>query len=229
MNKINRSILTAILTLAVFSCSSVKLKDSWSSNDFKKAHTNKILVIARSTDSDVRKVYEETLVTKLKKEGVNAVSALELFPNLKEKSNRSQEEIDDIVKMFKREGINSIMLTALKNKNIETSQPDKLTDNTISTSKIGKYGISFADYYNVHSIEYLSKELRPGYNVVNDNSNIQPVLSSTTYTLEAVVYDLTLEANKQLIGTFEVEATDPSSAKQVLTNFTSIISTQFKN
>ena len=91
-----------------------------------------------------------------------------------------------------------------------------------STQK-GRYGVSFVDYYNVNSIDYLTSSLRP----VDRNEAPEvydSFLQSTVYTLEAVVYDFSLPKSSQLAGVYEVEVTDPKSAKQVLKRFTSIVS-----
>ncbi len=206
-------------------CVSVKLANSWNSENFDTTKTRKILVVSRDNDMDVRTSYENAMASKLKEEGVNAVAACELFPDLKENKNRSEEEIDAIVKNFKSKGINAIILTALKDTKIEESQSQSNSNNYISTANIGRYGISFTDYYSVHSIEYISKGLKPVY---NDNQDLGTKLSSTTYVLEAVVYDLALAKKEQLVGVFEIEATDPSSGKKVLNKFTTLISKQFK-
>ncbi len=225
MKEIKKVTLLVVLVMFITNCASVKLANSWNSENFDTTKARKILVVARDNDMDVRTSYENAMVSKLKEEGVDVVAAYELFPDLKENKNRSQEEIDAIVKNFKSKGINAIILTALKDTKVEESQPQSNSNNYISTANIGKYGISFTDYYNVHSIEYISRGLKPVY---NDNQDLVTHLSSATYILEAVVYDLALAKKEQLVGVFEIEATDPSSGKQVLNKFATLISKQFK-
>ncbi len=225
MKKLNKIIALVILSSVLSNCASTKLTETWSSKDFDDTKSKKLLVVARSNDLEVRKVYEDELVSKLKTQGVDAVAANVIFPNLKEDKDRSQEEIETILSMFNKNGIKSIMLTALKDTKVKKSSTENTADYS-STSMKGKYGISFTDYYNVHSIEYISRNLKP----VDTNTNESVVnLSSTTYILEAVIYDLTLDSDKQLVGVYEIEATDPSSAKQVLNKFTTIITKQFKH
>lgn len=226
LKEIKKAIILLVLVLFVTNCASVKLADSWNSENFDSVKTKKVLVIARANDMDVRTAYEQAIVLKLKEEGVDAVAAVKMFPDLKENKNRSQEDINALVESFKTKGINAIILTALKDTKVEESQPQSNSNNYISTANIGRYGISFTDYYNVHSIEYISRNLKPLY---NDSSDVSMPLSSTTYVLEAVIYDLTLENNEQLVGVFEIEAVDPKSGKQVLDKFTNILSKQFKN
>ncbi|MFI1743086.1 hypothetical protein [Thalassobellus sediminis] len=226
MKEIKKVTLLLVLVLFVTNCASVKLANSWHSENFDTTKTRKILVVARDNDMDVRTSYENAMVSNLKEEGVDAVSAFEMFPALKENKNRKQEEIEALVESFKSNGINAIMLTALKDTNIEESQPKSTSFSPVSTANVGMYGISFTDYYNVHSIEYISRGLKPVYNDSQDAGTTR--LSSTTYILEAIVYDLTLANKKQLVGVFEIEITDPSSGKQVLNKFTTLISKQFR-
>jgi len=224
MKKLNKTIALFVLSIVLSNCASTKLTEAWSSKDFDDTKSKKLLVVARSTDLEVREAYENELVSELKEQGVNAVAAHVKFPNLKEDKNRSQEEIDDILSMFNKNGIKSIMLTALKDTREESSSA-KSTTNYGTASIKGKYGVSFTDYYNVHSIEYISRGLKPVY---NDNQDFGTPLSSTTYVLEAVLYDITLAKNEQLVGVFEIASTDPSSAKQILNKFKVLISKQFK-
>ena len=225
MKKLNKTIALLVLSIVLSNCASTKLTEAWSSKDFNDTKSKKLLVVARSNDLEVRKAYENELVSELKEQGIDAVAAHVKFPNLKEDKNRSQEEIDAILSMFNKNGIKSIMLTALKDTKIESSSAKSATDYGSASIK-GKYGVSFTDYYNVHSIEYISRNLKPVY---NDNASENGfVLSSTTYILEAVVYNLTLESDKQLVGIYEIEATNPSSSQKILDKFTTLISKQFK-
>ncbi len=128
--------------------------------------------------------------------------------------------------MFKSKGVNAILSTSLKDTKVLKSSPEKKIDNSISTANVGKYGISFTNYYNVNSVEYLGRNLIP----IDDLKDTEPTieLSSTTYVIETVLYNLLLEKDKQLVAVYLIEATDPNSASKVLKGFSKIISKQFK-
>lgn len=229
MKQINKFITILGIAVMLSSCSSIKLTDSWKSENFDETKKAKILVVARATDIDVREAYEQEIVSKLKTNGIDAIEAYKKFPSLKENKNRSEEETSQIVKMFKEEGINAVLLTALKDTKVQKSTQDTTIDDYMSTGDIGKYGVSFTDYYDVNSIEYLSRNLRPVDNPNNPNDfGLTSELISTTYILETVFYNLTLDKKQQLVGVYVIEATDPNSAAQVLKDFTKIISKQFK-
>ena len=205
-----KNIVLVIFGLLIVNCSSAKLSNSWTSTNFDKTKKQKLLIIARSNDFDVRKSYEDELVLKLKELDVNAVAAYELCPYLKEKVNRSQEELNSLIQDFRNNGIEGILLTNLKNTKTESIDPTvKSNDNSLSQK--GKYGISFTDYYNINSIEYLNSNLKP-INQKKEFDYNTTAFDSTTYTLEVILYNLSLKDVDQLVGLYEVEVIDPKSA-----------------
>jgi len=185
MKQIKNSLTFVILITLLSSCASMKLTKNWESNSFENTKKEKILVASRATDIEFRKAFEQEIVSKLKNEGVNAVAAYKTFPDLKDKKNRSEEEINQIVTMFKSKGINAVLSTSLKDTKVLKSSPDKKVSNNTSTANIGKYGVSFAGYYNVSSVEYLSRNLIP----IDDLKNTEPTieLSSTTCSLQFII------------------------------------------
>lgn len=219
--------IAVISYITIFTnCASVQLSDAYTSEGFKESISKKILILARSEDDYIRESYENELVSKLKSQHLDAVSALDMFPDLKVKKDRTQEEKLNILKLFRDSKIEAIVLIALKDTRIDRPETNYNDNSYIPTNSKGKYGISFIDYYNVNSVEYLSAKLKP-IDFTSETENTNFYLKSTTYILEAVIYDLTLDDN-QLVGAFEVEAVDPNSAKNVLKSFTSIIAKEFK-
>jgi len=152
MNQLKKIVPFVILVAILSSCASMKLTKSWESNSFENTKKEKILVVSRATDLEIRKAFEQEIVSKLKAEGINAVAAYKAFPDLKDKKNRSEEEINQLLAMFKSKGINAILSTSLKDTKILKSSPEKKVSSNFSTDNIGKYGISFANHYNVTSV-----------------------------------------------------------------------------
>ena len=92
--------------------------DSWKAKDFSNLSNAKILVIAGTSESDVRKSYEIDIAQKLRTKKLNAIESHIQFPSLKEAN--TTEERDQVVKQFGEAGITAIILTSLK-QTIETS------------------------------------------------------------------------------------------------------------
>ena len=228
MKQIKKTLTFVILVSILTSCTSVKLTDNWKSENFEKTKKERILVVARAIDMDVRKSYEQKIASELRANGMNAIEAYKEFPSLKENKDRSEEEKKQLVKMFKEKGINGVLLAALKDKKVLKSSDEKIPKQQLylGTGNIGKYGVSFTSYYNTHSVEYLTRDLIPEEDL--GGSEVTIPLTSIIYVFEAMLYDLTLKEEKQLTGVFLIEVTDPSSASQVLKKVAKTISKQFE-
>jgi hypothetical protein len=208
----------------LMSCSSVKLVDESFEIEDHSLKSKTVLVVAKSDDPEVRKAYEDLLIEKIARRGFTGVAAYEEFPDLSEQPGKTLEERQRVVENFKSAGIQAVLVMALKNTRVEEPDIDR-EPKTMQVSANQRSYVSFAEYYNVNSTEFLSSSLRP-----SDREEELPagenLYKTTVYELEAVVYDLELPLGSQLAGVYEVEATDPKSADQVLQKFTSIISKQ---
>ncbi|WP_303315741.1 hypothetical protein Q4Q34_14250 [Flavivirga abyssicola] len=195
-----------IFLILLPSCSSVKLLDYWKSSDFEKTLDNRILVIAKNSDFEVRKSYETAIARKLRSHGMDVIEMCETFPSIIENENRTQEDVDMILKAFEKEGVNGIVLMSLKN-TIETKNSD--------------YDIS-KDYNEKSSFELMSDSGAKNLPIMSE-------LKSTTYVLEALTYDLTLKNDNQLVNVCLIDVTDPKSGSKILKSFSKIVGDQFKS
>jgi len=214
-----RKVLPFLFIVMMLSgCSSITLLDSWKSKDFKNLNKKKILVAAKSPDLEIRKSYEKAIVNNLRKLGVNAVELHVKFPNFSNKENRTEEENSQIVKQFRNEGINVVIVTSLKNK-IETRNSRMPQSVEIPLEYKNKYIFES----NNQLLKVSSKSL---------NRDLEDTFSGTTemtYVLESITYDLSLEQKKRLVNVCLVDVTNPKSGEAVLDKFSKIISRQFKN
>jgi hypothetical protein len=183
-------------------------------------------VVAKSDDPEVKKAYEDLLVEKMAKRGFKGLPAYKKFPDLNEQPRQSEEERQDLVDTFKSTGIQAVLVLALKNTRIEQPDIDRESKTTNASPNQRSY-VSFVEYYNVNSTEFLSSSLRPA-EPEDDLPSNESKYTSTVYELEAVVYDLEMPLGNQLAGVYEVEAIDPKSAEKVLQKFTNIVSKQLK-
>ncbi len=216
MNKIVKAL---IIVWVCSACSSVKLLDSWKSQSFKSFAGQKILVAAKSPDLEVRKSYEIAIVNQLRKQGIKAIEIHKTFPSFEEKENPTDEEVSKIVKQFKEKGITAILITSLKS-TIKTKSDNAPQLVDIPNQYQNKYLFSFNNSDDVHALPKLS--------ALGTNDTPRVELTSTTYVLEAITYDLTQEKDKQLVNVCLVDVTDPDSGKKILERFSKIVSDQFK-
>ncbi len=196
--------LSLVSLLILFSgCATTKLIDSWKSNKFTTLSNSRIVVISQSPEASIRKSYEIAITDKLRVQGVDAVASHLKFPTLTEA--KTPEEIEKTIQMFKTANINGIILTSLK-QTIETKNGQLSSPNVIPAAYADKSSF--------------------GANA-NDN-NVFPVSTSKTYILEALIYNLELEDDDQLVNVCLVDVTDPNSVAKIQKTFTKIIADQFK-
>ncbi len=210
--------IALLFLLLLFGCGSTKLSNSWKSKSFQNITTKKIVVAAKHSDIEVRKSYETAIIKKLNDLGVNAIEAYKNFPDLEEKEERTQEEINQILETFSKKGIEGIIVTSLKNTITQNNVSD--TERLdIPTAYQKKRFFTFNDYDDLRALPSLD---------ILDFDDPTTKLESTTYILEALVYDITLEKNEQLIGVNIIEVIDPGSGKSMLNKFSKILTEQFK-
>ncbi len=211
-------VFTITLLISLTSCTSIKLADNWKSADFSSVKEETILVIAKAKKDEIRKNYEAEIVKRLKGKGINAIELHKKYPELKTDKEKSPEETKQIVKMFQKDGINCIMITKLKDTKEEVKIITEGGNYYPTSTTHGKYNVTFNP--NSYTDSYLSH--RP------DNPVKTTVLTTTTYFLEAITYNLALEKEKQLTSISLVTVKDPNSAEKVRVKFAKILAKQFK-
>ncbi len=216
MNQITK-IFLFLIVLTTLSCSSIRLSDNWKSDDFSTLKTEKILIVAKSKNKQISENYEKEIVNKLRDIGIDAVELHKKYPQLTGNKKPSEEELDQLIKMFKADGINGILVSSLK----ETKEKVKIIVEGESyyptSTAYGKYNFTF----NPDNTQSYLK-----YKPYSDED--VTVYISRTYFLEAISYNLSLSEKRQLTSISLVEVKDPDSELKVRTKFSKIIAKQFK-
>lgn len=219
MNKTNQFIVLLIVA-TLSSCASVKVGDVWKSDNFNAVTTKQIIIVSKSQDETISEPYEKEIANRLRTKGVNAVERYIKYPSIGDHKLKTQEDIEAIENRFKADGISGIVVVALKDVKTKT--------------KVMTEG-GYAPYNDASSKSFISFR---AYN--DDYNNGIPTLGaletpetttvwrSKTYFLEAVVYDLSLAENEQLVGVIQADVTDPENVEDVLKGFSKIIAKQFK-
>jgi len=219
MKNSNKIIVLMLGVNFIFSCATVKMSDTWKSDKFNTIKNEKILVVSKSKDINVSKSYEKEIANRLRENGVDAIERHLKYPTLTDNLEQTKEDIDKIVAKFRLDGINGIVVTALKDVKVKTKIIKEGGYVPYSTYS-DKAFISFRAY--IDNINTLNK--LPAMETVETTT----ILESKTYFLEAVTYNLSLEGDKQLVGVLQADVVDPENAKNVLKEFSKIVSKQFK-
>lgn len=228
-NLMLRSLLFLALIIILQSCSpTASLVSYWEAEDLSMSLAKKTLIIGASDKKDVRVKFEDKFHERLQKEKINATQSYVLFPDLKKKKSRTESEKQAILESFKKAGISTVLITSLKETRVIKKTESEAKP--IATEKrYGKYMYSFADLYPITSQQHLNDMVKEKYSE-RDNDNKEPgmELQTTQYLVETLVYDITLEKPKQLVGAYEVLILDPDSPNAALNKLASIVIGQLK-
>ncbi|WP_298539052.1 hypothetical protein [uncultured Aquimarina sp.] len=219
MKKIKHLLIVILVGMGTWSCSTIKLIDSWKSEDFQTVKSKKILVAAKSPNPTIQKSYEKAIASKLRGQQIDAIEMHKVFPSIEDKKERTAEEIEQILRMFKEKKIEALLITSLK-KTIETNNSSKPERGKILMKDIKKGFFSIEDYDNLKDLPDLDK--------LDFDTSRESKTIATTYILESTTYDLALEKNQQLVNVCLLDVIDPNTSDQVLNAFVKVISDQFK-
>ncbi|KQC28623.1 hypothetical protein [Flagellimonas eckloniae] len=200
-------------------CSSLKLSDSYTSKDFESYRGKRVLVISRTPDDSIRKAYENEIASSLRRKGISAKESHLSFPNLRKVDANDSEKIEQLVARFRREGFDILLLTALKDVQEQVKAQRSEGHNSLLDYYGNKY-ITLRGYYDdMHAPPKL-----PPLEIEESTT----YLTSTTYSLEAVIYNLALEDKKRLLSVLTTEITNPSSGNSVQKAFAKLITNELK-
>ncbi|WP_299429894.1 hypothetical protein [uncultured Maribacter sp.] len=209
-----------LLSILLFSgCSGMKLSNSYKSDSFENLNKKKVLVISRTPLEDIRQEYELEIVAKLKSKGINAVASHIAFPNLKRIDNKTSKRISEVISQFRKEGFDHLLLTSLK----DVQEQEVLQKQGGYSSLNEYYGnkyITLKGYY-----DDLNAAPRLPAREIEETTNS---ILLTTYILEAVTYNLSLEEEKRLLSVTTAEVTNPDSGKEVRRAFATILASELK-
>ncbi|WP_196889120.1 hypothetical protein [Aureivirga sp. CE67] len=194
-----RIVLLVVLAAMLGSCSAVRITDAWKSADVGTIREGKTLVVNVSDRLQVRTISEDRVTKDFQKHGVDAEQSYLVFPDLQLSKKMKTKQIERFKKQIVQKGFDNVVITRV-----------------VDFEKMRNHvpGYTTANYYNVYNRfgYYWGTNAfvvhHPGYNTV-----------SKTYTLETVVYNLTLPEDKQLISVTTSEITDPGSISSVSEDF----------
>jgi len=216
--------LIASLTIILFfnSCSSVKVLDSWKSDNVKSINDKNIIVIARTQDKQARIAFENEIVKQLTAGGMNATASFTKFPKLTPNKEVTEERREMIKTILRNEGFNAVVLTVVKD----------IQESTKTVTDGGYYaGGSYAGYYPRYYGGFYGYYHHPysyaSYGVYNPTTST--TYTQKTYVLETVVYNLDEPEDKQLIAVVTSSIKDPNEAYKTAEAYVKAITKSFKN
>ncbi|WP_053977798.1 hypothetical protein [Mangrovimonas xylaniphaga] len=212
-----------LLFIVVTGCSSsIKVLDSWKSDNVAQIKDNNVLVIARTDNNQARIAFERDIADKLISNGIKATPSYSVLPStIKLEEKHTEVELENFKTFLKNEGYNAVVLTVIKDYQ-EASKT--YTDGgyyagaTYPSYYPGYYG-GFYGYY-MHPMSY------------STYGSYTPMTSTTvtqkTFILETVAYDLDQPDGKQLVAVVTTKIEDPQSVTKNAEKYTEEIAKALK-
>lgn len=222
MNKL-KLILFLLIGLALNSCSSVKVVDSWKAPTVEGFQDNTILVVARTANQEAREAFEREITNKLLARGFNATPSYTKFPTLRPDDKFTDERKEEIKGLLQKEGFNGVVLSVLKDYQERTRTIGEGAHEAGVNYGYRDWptyvGGGFYTYY-AHPLSYSTEYV--------DVAAAEVTITSRLYVLETVAYDLEQTEKNQLVALINAAVENPATAKEMANNYANAIAKRLK-
>lgn len=196
MKTICKTLGIVTVSILMYSCSSVKVADSWKDVQTSEIKEKKVLVVNKTDNKTAQIRFEKDMVNALGNNGYNAIESFVKFPEDKHISTLDKEEIIDILKC---EGIDVVIITTVQDvKEYKTT--------TVSTPTY--YVSSYPTYYRRG---YYRGFHRSYHTVYVDSNPISETSYGKKYILQTAIYDLTQPESEELLSVIITEIDNPET------------------
>lgn len=189
-------IIVALFVMVLLASCATTMQSTWKKENFDGKKFDKILVLAISKNMKSRTLMENSVVSLLKEEGINATNALSVFTPVEDMKELTEDEIG---RRIKDGGNDAVLITSL----LDTKTRDVQVNNTTPYYPYmygGRYGYGYrgfiySNYNYMYSDQYREEK---------------------TYVLETRLYDVNITDPKEaVVWAGQSELVDPSSAESV--------------
>jgi len=196
-----KKICLLLVPLFFLSCSSIQVVDSWKNEDVLFFKPQKLLVVGITDNLTARMIFEEQLKNEFFKRNINAVVSTKVLDESFTNSERSEEEIQQMIEGLSEKGFDAVIISAVKGVDEKnTYYPGYYTVNYHWT-RFGKYYYRYQDiyynpaYYNAYSI----------------------------YRVETSIYNINEQSDKALVWVGALNIVDPQSIKNTVNEYVATI------
>lgn len=219
MKKTISTIVFICISIVLTSCAGTKISNAYKSDNFATIAGKKVLVVSRTPQKAIREKYEKEISRALKAKGFDASPSHVVFPDLAPLTNKTVKRIEQTVAMFRAQGFDVLVLTALK----DVQEQEVLQRQEGFGTLLDYYGnkyITLKGYYD----DYNAAPKLPPMALQKERVTQKVV----TFILEAVTYNLSLEEDQRLISVVTTEISNPSSSTAVKKGFAKHIANELE-
>jgi hypothetical protein len=214
--------LTLSFLFILTGCSSVKVLNSWKSDNASTLKTKNTLVIARTNNHEARVALETEIAKKLRTMGVEATESYLRVPKLQPNKEYTESELEEVKDLIREAGFNGVVVSVLKDKKL-----------TVHRKKDGGYyaGATYAGYYPLYYSGFYGYYAHPN-TYMNYGGNYVPETITThesrTYVLETLIYNLDEPVDKQLLAVVTSSIEDPENTSKTAKTYANKIANSLK-
>ena len=220
MKKLISPFVVFLIIILFYSCSSVKVLNSWKGDNIEAVKENNVLVIARTDNMSARIAFENEIVEELASRGISATASFEKFPKLKPDREITEETEKEIKSIIMDNGFQGVVLTVIKE---EQELTKTVTDGGYYAGSTyygyyPRYYNGFYRYYS-HPMSYSTYG-----NYVEQTSK---TYTAKNYVLETVIYNLDEPEDKQLVAVVTSKLEEPENAATTAKQYVKAIAKSF--
>ncbi|WP_136480876.1 hypothetical protein [Cognatitamlana onchidii] len=206
-------LLVAVLAICFSNCSTVKVVNSWSSDNIETIASKNILVIVKAKKDQLRQTYEAKIAKKLRGANFNAIESYSKFPELNPNDSISEADIDRIKALFKKEGFNAVVYSAVIG--VETLSKTSVSGGYEAGTTLGAHPyINTVGFYGF----YTSPIPTPAFKGVYEEPTYD-IQTAKIYVLETRTYNLDLPEKEQLVAVVTSKIENVETSHNLANNY----------
>ncbi len=182
--------IIGILAIALLSSCSNFMHEIWTKQDFTGKEFQKILVMNISTEAEASTLFEDLIVERLERNGINATNSANVFPKGQAQNELSEMQIEANIQKGNYDGVLVSYPVDITTREISLTGPHGYS------SKVGSYQTYINNGY---ILTYTDKDY----------------MEEKSYVLETQLFDISGPKNEQtVVWSGQYSITDPSSFYQ---------------
>lgn len=210
-----------VLALSFQNCSSVKVMDSWKSDNISSLKDNNFLVFTRTENKQARITLENEIVKQMTAKGYKATASFQKFPGFDPSKKMSEGERNQLRELIEGKGYNGVVLTILKDYQEET-RIETEGGGYAGGTYYGYYPRYYGGFYGYYNNPYSYRTMG---NYVEQTST---EYTAKLYILETTIYDLEAEGEQQLKAIVTSKLDNPESASAIAKDYVKKVSNSLK-
>ena len=206
------------------SCATVKVVDSWKADDLSEIQNKNVLVITRTSNIKIRKIFEDAFMKRLKASDIKGNVSYNLIKDINTEKKLTENEVAAALQTIKNEGYNAIVLTVLKDRKsvVSVTKDGGYTSGATYSSEINPF---LYDFYTAFGSPYTAPSMRHSGYYVEETYQEQEYV---TFVLETLIFDLDASEKEQLKGQVTSKLESPGSAIEVADNYAKKVANALK-